>query len=176
MSTLTVAQFREHLETDLLEAALQRHIDDAEQEIDRKVGALATETDYARNVGSANALFLKRRAFTITTVVEELEATEGTFTPTTLDPTDHRLIEGHQLVRLSSGVNPRATWGDLVTIIYVPEDDTAMRLGVTIDLVKLAVQFSGLDSEKVGDWSVSQSKYAAKKTEVLQKLMGFPFA
>ena len=63
-----------------------------------------------------------------------------------------------------------------MTIIFTPESDAAMRLGVTVDLVKLSVQFSGLDSEKVGDWSVSQSKYQAKKNEVLRKLTGFPFA
>lgn len=176
MSVLTVEQFREHLETDLLDVALQRLIDDAEQEIDKKVGKLATETDVVKHATLADTLLLKRRAKTITTAVEELEATTGTFIPTTLDPTDYRLDGGYQLKRLSSGVNPRATWGDLVTIIYVPESDAAARLVVTIDLVKLSVQFSGLDSEKVGDWSASQSKYAAKKREALQRLVGLPFA
>jgi len=176
MSTLTVAQFKEHLETDLLDAALQRYIDDAEAEIVKVAGVLTTETDVVKHATQANTLFLSRKASTITTAVEELEGPEGTFTATTLGPTDYRLDGGHQLKRLSSGPNPRATWGDLVTIIFLPESDAAMRLGVSIDLVKLSVQFSGLDAEKVGDWSVSQSKYQAKKNAVLQKLMGFPFA
>ena len=177
MSTLTVAQFREHLETDLLDAALQRYIDDAEGEIVKVAGALATETDQVKHAIAANSIFLKRSASTVTTVVEELEGPGGTLTPTTLDPTDYRLVGDYQLMRLSSGVNPRATWADFVTIIYVPDSDAAMRLGVTVDLVKLAVQFSGLDSEKVGDWSASQSKHEAKKAEALKRLTaGFPFA
>ncbi len=176
MSTLTVARFREHLETDLLEAALQRYIDDAEEEIVKVAGVLTTETDVVKHAIQANSIFLSRKATTITTVVEELEGPEGTFIATTLDPTDHRLVGDYQLMRLSSGVNPRATWGDFVTIIYAPKSDAAARLGITVDLVKLSVQFSGLDSEKVGDWSVSQSKYQAKKNEALQRLMGFGFA
>lgn len=176
MSTLTVAQLREHLETDLLDAALQRHIDDAEKEVDKVAGKLTAETDEVKHATQANSLFLRRHASTVTTVVEELEVTKGTFVPITLDPTDYRLVGDYQLMRLSSGVNSRATWGDIVTVVYVPESDAAARLIVIVSLVKLSVQFSGLDSEKVGDWSASQSKYAAKKNEVLQKLTGFPFA
>jgi len=176
MSTLTVAQFREHLETDLVDAALQRYINDAEQQIIKVAGELHTESDVVKYAVGANVLFLKRVASSITTVIEELETVEGTFVATTLATDDYRLLSTNQLKRLSSGTNPRGTWGDLVTIIYVPESDASVRVGVTIDLVKLAVQFSGLDSEKIGEWSASQSKHEAKKAEALRKLGGFPFA
>ena len=176
MSALTVAQFREHLETDLVDAALQRHIDGAEELIVKVAGELHTETDVVRYAVGANTLFLERRASSITTVIEELEIVEGTFETTILAADDYRLLSTNQLKRLSSGTNPRATWGNVVTVIYVPESDAFTRLGVTIDLVKLAVQFTGLDSEKIGEWAASQSKYEAKKAATLQKLAGFPFA
>jgi hypothetical protein len=176
MSYLTVAKLRDHVETDLLDDALQRLIDDAEQSIVNKVGELTSETDFVNNSGGANRLFLKRMAASITTVVEELEEVPGTFTAMTLAEDDYQLVDHNQVVRLSDGTNPRARWGDRVTIVYIPKNDAPMRIGTTIDLVKLAIEFTGLDSERVGDWSSSQNDYQRKRNEILQRLVGFPFA
>jgi len=175
-SLLTTDELREHFETDLKDAAVQRLIDDAESEIDERIGQLATGTDTFEGDILATALFLSRRAKTITTATEEIRSGGG-YQTTVLDPTDYKLrYEGRQIERLTSGVNPRSTWGDIVTVVYVPEDDTNRRKRVAVDLVKLAAQYSALDSEKIGDYSAKSAKYEAHRSEILARLESWSWA
>jgi len=47
---------------------------------------------------------------------------------------------------------------------------------VAIDLVKLAVAFNGLDSEKIGDYAAQQTKYGVRRQEILNRLTSWGFA
>lgn len=176
MSLVTIAVLRAHLETDLGDEALQRVIDDAESEINELAGLLGTSVDEVQGATLSTALFLSRRATEISTIIEEIRS--GTeYVSTLLDPADYKLrYEGRQVERLASGPNPRYTWGDVVTIVSVPKDDTDRRIRVTIDLCKLAAQYSGLDSEKVGDYQSQMKRYTAERNEVLSQLSGWGFA
>ncbi len=176
MSVLIVAELLTHLETDLTDPAIQRLIDDAESEIDERVGELATHTDEFHGETHAQAIFLKRKASAITTVTEEYKSGAG-WSSTVLAADDYELhFNGRQLRRLSTGTNPASTWGDTVTVVYVPLTDAARRLVITIDLVKLAVVFNALDSEKVGDYSSKSLAYDATRTALINRLKSWDFA
>lgn len=176
MSMISVADLREHLETDLVDGAVARLIDDAEKEIDEQHGQLATQTDEFQGEVTANALFLTRIATGITTVTEEIKS-GGTYTATVLAADDYELkFRGRQLRRLVDGTNPRSTWGDTVTVIYVPQDDKERRARMTVDLVKLAVAFNALDSEKIGDYSMKAARYEATRQDILNRLTSWGFA
>ena len=176
MALLTAAILREHLQTDIIDASVTRLIADAESEIDEQHGQLITQTDEFHGEVTANALFLTRIATVITTVTEEIKS-GGTYTATVLAADDYELkFRGRQLRRLVDGTNPRSRWGDTVTVIYTPQDDTNRRMRVAIDLVKLAVAFNGLDSEKIGDYAVQQTKYDLRRQEILNRLTSWDFA
>lgn len=176
MSLLTVEQMREHVETDLSDTEVQRLIDAAEEEIIDKYGPHATQTDELDECRLSNVLFLTRPASEITTVTEEIH-TNGSIEQTPLDPDDYDLTaDGWRIRRLTTGTNPRGTWGDVVIVQYTPKDETSKREGVLIDLVKLAAQFSGLDSEKTGDYQSSQKDYQKSRNQVLGRLSRRMFA
>jgi len=176
MSTLTVAELRQHLETDFADDALQLLIDDAEKEIIKRHGELNTETDTKTGETLATALFLKRKAESISTVVEEIKSGDG-YEETTLSSNDYKLrYGGRQIERLASGDNPRRTWGDVVTIIYTPKDETERRKRVAIDLVKLAAAYNALDSESAGDYKSQSKKYSAERNKLLKQLESWSFA
>jgi hypothetical protein len=173
MALLTVAQIRAHIDTDLTDEALGRLIDDADEEIIGWAGAADEETDTMRHCELANVLFLSRRGSEVSEVIEQIGDDE-----TTLDPDDYRLRNnGTQIERLGTGTNPRSTWGEIVTVTYAPVDRTARRVRVLIDLVRLAVQYSALKSESVGDYSASSAEYEAEREKILGRLReGLSFA
>ncbi len=166
MALLTTVQFLEHFDTDLGTDALQRLLDDAEADIVRLFGAHATQVDY--RLGDGVNIWLSRPASSITQVVETVGDTE-----TTLAANDYKtLFGGRQLERDPDGTNGRTTWGERVKVTYVPEDDTARRRRVQLDLVKLAIQYEGLDSVRVGNVSSQQisGNYQQRRSEILSAL------
>lgn len=161
MAKLTVAQVKEHIETDLPASALQRLIDDAYAEIEKRFGAeaVAPATTVSDSiVGAGRKLFLARPVSSITSVA----VTVGT-TTTVLAASDYRLrLGGRVLDRLTTD------WTGLVEVVFVPRDATRDR--VAVDLVKLAVQYEGVSSEKVGDTSTSHLDYSKERERLLQAL------
>lgn len=176
MPYLTPTQFREHFETDLGDTALGRLIADAESEIDRRFGPAAAVTEMQH--GGGRYLFLARPASSVTQVVEA-DVTPFGETEVTLSASDYRIwYGGRALERLVTGTNPRDIWGTRVTVTYTPEDDTARRTRVVIDLVKLAVQYTALSSESSGDYSrnTSGTYYQQERERILRALEGVRFA
>lgn len=181
-SLVTLAQMREHIETDLSDAELQRMIDSAEQDIVDHYGAHLTQTDESQENKLSTHLFLSRPASTITTVTETM-ISDGVRTETVLDSGDesetpdyHLTSDGWRIQRLSDGTNPRSTWGDEVEVSYVPASEAAKRQGVLIQLVKLDVQFNGLDVDRVGDYSREQKDYMGHRNAIMRRLSKLPLA
>lgn len=166
MALLTVAQARAHVETDLTDEALQRLVDDAELEIIEYAGEADEQVDETRNAQLSTCLLLSRKAVEVIAVVEEIGGDE-----TTLAADDYRLRNGgHEIERLGDGTNPRTTWGETVTVSYVPADRAARRVRVMIDLVKLAVRYSGAKSESIGDFSSTSMDYEEERSRLLSRL------
>lgn len=163
MSDLTVAEFQEHFETDLVSDALQRFIDDAEADIVRRFGSASAQIDDLP--GGHGMLFLRKRASSITTLIETVGATA-----TTLAADDYRIRKsGWALERRSDGTNGRTSWGDVV-VTYVPVSESAQIARVTIDLVKLAIQNDALTQSRDGDHFEIAKSYQSERSNILSSL------
>jgi len=165
MALLTVAQIREHVETDLPDDALQRIIDSEDAEIIRRFGAAATQTETLR--GGESYVFLSRLVSTITSISEEVSGTT-----TTLATDDYDLWWNQALERDDSGTNARSTWGDRVTVVYVPQTTTAQRKLLLSQLCQLAARYNGVQSESVGggDYSATSADYQRERERLFRKL------
>jgi hypothetical protein len=161
-SLLTVAEVRQHIETDLGDEALQRLIDDADAEIIRRLGTAAANTDVL--VCDGKILFLTRKASSITSITQRLEEIN-----TVLAANDYLLLgDGYQVERLTQGTNPQPRWIGTNTIVYVPQDTTISRKRLEIDLVKLALKYDGVLSSSVGDVRVQNfDNYQAERERLL---------
>ncbi len=142
MALLTVPQLREHVETPLPDAAVQRLLDDAEAAITAQVGPVGTVSETIQ--GGYSTLILSRPVGAVTSIVAN---------GTTLAANDYR-AGSYVLSRLTGGTNPASYWAGSVVVTYTPADDTATRQRVQIELVRLALTYNpGLTSETIGDWS-----------------------
>jgi len=170
---LAAADIRTHVDTDLVDAALTRLIDDADAEIISFAGAIASQVEEVHGCALHESLTLSRRGSAVTTVVETVDDTA-----TTLAADDYSLrADGLTLDRLATGTNARETWGDSVVVTYTPVDQTARRKRVLIDLVRLAVEHKALASESVGDYSATSVEYERERTRILSRLReGLPIA
>ena len=163
MSLLTVADVREHFETDLSDAAIQRLLDDAERDIIARFGDHASATEEWLSGGSI--LFTLRPISSVTSIAERVGDTT-----TMLASDDYRQIGRWMIERLDTGTNPASLWGDQVTVIYAPEDDTDRRKRVQLDLVKLAIQYDALRSRGAGDLTSSSPDYEDQRSALLARL------
>lgn len=161
---------RAHFETDLADTALQRLIDAEDKEITSRYGSNATVTEQHTletpdgQPSPRNLIFAKQKIGSITSVKEGVTLSDDDLTALVAD-TDYRIIyNGVAIERVDTDFLQR------VEIIYVPLTDEVRRDRVTVDLVKLGVQYQGLKSEKVGDYSASHADYQQERENVLSTL------
>lgn len=177
MSLLSAPAFKQHYETDLDSDAIQRLLNSEESEIARRFGPVACQTDYFEGSVQGPRLWLSRRADT----AQAIAVTETIFTTDTtltLD-TDFRFThDGSGIERLYGPI--LFSWGWRVIATYAPLDDTARRIRVLIDLVKLCIQYNALTTETVGDYkSQSKTDYQQERENLLSTLEAggaLPFA
>lgn len=171
MSLNTPAGVRAQIDTDLLDADLQLLLDDAEAEIVRRYGALASHSEDLE--GGDRFIPLTRKAASIT-LVKEREYPSIYTQPTeyTLAANDYRLLaDGRTLERLTTGTNAWHHWRGIVTVTYAPVDQTATRKRVELDLVRLAVQYRAISSQSIGGSSISNVDYQAEREKLLSTLL-----
>jgi hypothetical protein len=151
----TLADLRKHVETELDDAALSVIVNAEEAAIEQRAGPVATATEYFP--GGVGTLWLSRAPSAITTVtVDGVE----------LDAARYALV-GRSALRSLAGL-----WGRDVTVTYVPEDTTAQRRLVLVQLVKLALAYSGFSSLRL-DGHVSEQPLAyTQERERLLSMLG----
>ena len=160
MALLTPAAVKENFETDLDDVPLQRLLDDAESEIDRLFGKLASQTDTTE--GFTRSVFTSRPVSTVTSVTEIIDDVS-----TELATDDYRRIGSREFRR----TNGRRLWGDEVAIVYAPVSDSNQRTRVQLDLVKLAVQYNGMKSEQLGAaLKFEHVDYEKERSAILSRL------
>lgn len=167
MALLTVTQLREHVETDLPDAALERILDAEDAEIVRRFGSATSASETL--AGNALLLFLSRSPGTISTITE----TEAdNLTTTTLAADDYRLWPGGILERLATGTNGRSAWAPVVTVTYAPTDDQAQRIHTLIQVCQLAARYTGVVQESVGqgDYAITLQDYRRERERLLSQL------
>ena len=93
-------------------------------------------------------------------------------TTTTLAVDDYDLWWNQALERDADGTNGRSTWGDRVTVVYVPQTTTPQRTLLLIQLVQLAVQYGGVQSDSVGsgDYSATYHDYQRERERLFRRL------
>lgn len=163
---LTLSDVRKRVETDLDDATLQAILDGAVEDVNRRAGDAASQSETFRAWG-APEISLGRRAAAITEVVEIRSRHES---PVTLSANDFRRSGDYRLVRVLGGDNPASCWGFEVTVEYVPEIDASLRDRVTLDVVQVDVEFRALQSEGVGDWEGDYSDYADRREGLLAQV------
>ncbi len=173
---LTVDELRaSNVETDMSDPALQAYIQDATAEIEKRYGPVAaiTVTRFVGDLSLSNptTIYLERPAATITSVTE-FWGDPLYEVSVTLDPTDYRVhYGGRALERIGTGVNKRWTWGHRVTVVYTPVDDSAQRRRVCIDLVKLALRFTGTKEIVAGNTrEYTYDSYSQERANLLDEL------
>jgi hypothetical protein len=162
---LTVTNLREHIETGMTDAALQRVLDAEEAEIIRRHGPHATATETVW--GGGIWLLLARTPSVITSVTEVTQNVS-----TLLAADDYTVWSGGRLERSPYGTHPASYWAPRVDLVYAPEDWTAQRRAVLIRLVQLTIQYQGVQAESIGsgDYSMTALDYAAERTRLLNSL------
>ena len=153
MAILTPTQLRQHIETDLADAALQRLADGIEELIEREGGGTTDETENFNEWGfprGRNRIIYTARPISSITSIKERDDPDDA--GTTIATDDFRKEGNRALVRLQDGTNPRLLWAQHVEVIHTPLVDTSLRQVVQINLVKLALNYSGAKREKHGDF------------------------
>lgn len=166
-----IDQIRMHVETGLVDEALLRIIDDATEEVEARFGTDDPVTEIIRPAGQT--VVLKRKAQSITSV-NLLDSSGDSYQ--TLSASDYRLRNGRILDRLAGGAaydwvtnydNPG--YGSTeIEVVYVPVPEIALRDRMVIDLVKLQVQYEGLATQSVGDYSMTAVQYTQERERILQ--------
>lgn len=163
---LTLADVRARVETDLDDPTLQRILDAAVEDVNRRAGNPGSQTETFRALG-AREIALSRRAVEITEVME-IPSRDGE--PVVLSANDYRRSGDYRLVRMSGGDNSSGCWGFEVVVEYVPETDAKLRDRVTLDVIQMDVEFRALESEGVGDWDGSQSDHEDRRNAKLAEI------
>ncbi len=164
MGTLMVVkEVRNHVETGLVDDALERIMDSVEEDIDQEFGAVASQVDDLE--GKTKSIFMTRPIGSITSIME----TVGT-TDITLATNDYKRRHNSQIDRLNTGTNSRNKWGDRVLVTYVPVDDTKRRQMVYIRLIELALKYNALKGENSGDYSSTSAEYEKERLGILRGL------
>ncbi len=161
MSLLTLADVRALVKTSLTDPELQAVIGREEDEIIRLYGAhytTSTATVSETLEGGGASLFLRRPILSVSSVTED---------GAVLASADYRLWGGQgRIERLPKG----ATWGEVITVVYVPGDDNSRRKVALISLVQLAVERTALKSESIaGEYSYSAPDWEAERAKLLRR-------
>ena len=160
---ITVGQLMEHVETDLSESALERLIDSADAEIIRAFGPHDGEQS-ALVAGRGYRIWLPRPADSISEIVEW----GGWETPGDADPVSadkYHLEHGGRTIWRTD-----APFMTNVQITYTPIADNPRRIMALIDLVKVELEYSSLESEQVGSYQVATRERAAERSAILESL------
>lgn len=166
MSTLLApADVREHVDTDLLDPALQRLLDAADGEILKRYGVHSgTVTEIID--GGEGLVFLSRPVLSITTITERTGLTD-----TILAANDWRTwYDNRAIERLNSGTNGAELWAERVTVAYVAKDESAIRKAVELELVKAAIHYEAIQAQTVGDYAETSLPYVQERDAILGQL------
>jgi hypothetical protein len=167
MSTLTVAQFREHFETDLPDTAIQRVIDSVEAEIAEIAGPTGAQS-YTKEGGDTNLFFMSP----ISSITQIQERANESDDFVILDSTDYLVMNGgFYLTRIHTGAHPRYKWG-CVVLVDASHDVSAesKRVLATIDIVKMELQYNGVMQENAGGYNEMMSNWLTERKAILRGL------
>lgn len=163
--TIDADAFRTFFETDLSDEALEALIADADAYCTLKLPA-AAQTVLIQ--GAGRYLVLPQPVTDeddIDLIVERLPGEDSE-----LEAEDWRVASSRMVERLSG--DTAVFWGGCdVQVTYTPKADADRRDRVVVDLVKLAIQYSALGSERAGDFAETELDYASERERIVRQLL-----
>jgi hypothetical protein len=164
MSLVTVSEVRASVATGVSDPQLQAIIDREEAIIVERCGAHYVDTSM-RNTetlrGGYTLLHVAQKITSVYRVTEDsvvLSQSNG----------DFRVWEREgALERLPVG----STWGEVISVLYVPYNDNERRKSVLIELVRLALERTAMASESVaGEYSYHAPDWERERSRLLRSL------
>jgi hypothetical protein len=141
MSLLTIAQAQAlGVGLGLSDTDLQAIIDREEAVLVSLFGAVYTGAAISETThGGGHSIYLKRGITSVSSIVEYLYP--GDTAPVTLVSADYYVwpAEG-RIERLPYGTTAASHWGKVVTVSYIPVDDTALWRQVLIELIRISTE------------------------------------
>lgn len=168
---ITPTILKEHVETDVGEDALQRLIEAAIGDIEDRYGALAEVTEeYDMTVDRweirRDRIWTRQRITSVTKLEEGFTLKPTDLEELVLNDDFFIVFEGQAVERIDTHFRRR------VRIKYKPQvADSPQRDRVIIDLCKLMLQWNGLQTERVGDWSGTVGDYETHRRKILSTLV-----
>jgi hypothetical protein len=166
MSLLTAAQLREHVETSLPHAALERILASCEQAIATCAGRLdLDEAGVASDV--TERVWAQGRPPCASTGCPRSSPRSPTST-TALRPSSNRPNTGSSTATCAAS---RGAWGEWTTVVYTPTDDSAVRRTVLVQLCQLELNVQpGMAAQGAGPWSETYGAYLRQRNELLRAI------
>ena len=164
---VSTTMLQENVQTTLSDSALEHLIDDADEAVVRYCGPHNQDAPVDEILTGGSIRLFPNRA------VESIEKTTETVgaISTDLSPDDYRSwYGGRMLERLSVGPHPRPYWGDRVLLRYTPVSTDDQRRMAIIRLVQLGIQYTGIQSERVGPYSAQSLDYTRERDAILKQL------
>lgn len=163
---VSAAEVQALVDTSVSSANLDIIITREEAEIIRRYGAhytdvntAITETHVREDGDGSENLFLARPILSVSSVSEKSTLTADA---SALTENTHYVTVADQgrLIRLGGWPQENRTgWGRIITVNYVPQDDTERRKRVIIELIRLALAREGYESENIaGEYSYHAPK------------------
>ena len=166
---LTTAQVKEHLSTELSDAALERLIDASDAYIRRQVGPHDPETTMVYTKEPPSYLVsLPRPAVSVASV-----SLDGWYSPDYTIPSDYYRLEGEgRLLRVydSYYVYTFSDNYERMTITFTPVSENDQRVNALIELVRMEIQDTGLKSERDDTYTYTQRDKAMARKEIIAPL------
>lgn len=166
MPLLTTAQLRGRIETAITDDGLQAIIDACESEIVRRYGPHDTglHNFHANPWGYNDIIVLPRAASEITSIHDR--KIDG---DTLIDADDYYMETPFIIARRSM-----TFWPLHAVVAYVPEDESAIRREVLVQLCLLSIHFSGFEYLKTPELTIQGSDYQVEREKVLRQLRRKP--
>lgn len=163
--SVTAATAKLHIETDLADAQVTRLINDAELEVTARFGSDTDRTEDFTIEAPRRRIWLGMRASAISGGANYVKEGAELDDLTAIAAADVQLTDDGWVVEKDTGDFLRR-----VKVRYTPVSDTYRRDRVVIDLVRLAIQHSGLSSLRDGDHSEEALDYQAEREKILSTL------
>lgn len=179
MSTLSIAELKDLVNTGLGDLRLQAIIDREELEIDRRLGpvsdGVAPSIVETKPGGCAN-IFLRRPIVSVSQVREQ-QILGGSFV--TLLASQYQVWKDEGRLERLPAASAAPSWGagdifgPLVEVTYIAADDRSRRKMAIVEFVRLALERTAMQSENVaGEYSYSAPEWDVLRAR-LYKSLGF---
>ena len=160
---ISLEDLRDHLETGLVDDALEQLVDDIDTDIIRLFGPHDGELTIKTRPGSFMKMaVLPRPAASVASISHrhDLHTDE-----TSIEVEDYELIHGGRALHKRWGF-----WHQNVTVTFTPVEDNKRRVQVLVDVARLELQFTGVLRQQTGSYTEWTLDLVKERNRILGRL------